>query len=208
MDNSAKEAFAKAIGAMLETFGQQATTPILHGYWLGLNDLTLEAVEQAVGKAIQQSDRVPKPVDLRRLAGEQTHEQRAIGAWADVLRALPEGSWKHIDFQDKLINATIRNLGGWPSFLAKFDGGKDQEFARVNFLKTYQAMVAGGVNGEACAPLPGLAEKTSRGGIVQTPVPVRIGCSDPARAKLPANVRPAIEQTRAVPVLTFKKVVD
>lgn len=69
-------------------------------------------------------------------------------------------------------------------------------------------MVAGGVNGEACAPLPGLSEKTSIGGKVQNPIPVRIGCSDPARAKLPANVRQtAIENVpRAVPNLVFKKV--
>ena len=51
MDNDDKAAFAVCIGAMMETFGVEATKPILHGYWLGLEDLTLDQVKLAVSRA-------------------------------------------------------------------------------------------------------------------------------------------------------------
>jgi hypothetical protein len=187
MVDSDKPAFAAAIGAMLETFGQQATKPILHGYWLGMQDLPLEAVQRAVAVAITQSERTPRPVDLRRLAGEQTAEQRAIAAWGDVQRAVPRGAYKHIDFADRLVNATIRNLGGWPTFIARFSDEESEKWARHEFLKTYQSLSSSGVNGEACLPLPGLSERTAIGGVLQAPVPLRIEC-DTGRMKLPCKL--------------------
>lgn len=205
MVESDRQAFGTAIGAMLETFGQQATKPILLGYWLGLKDLTLDALQYAVACAIQQSERVPRPADLRRFAGEKTNDQRAIAAWDDVLKAVPFGSYKHVDFADKLINATIRNLGGWPGLLDRFDGSEGEKWARIEFLKAYATMAAGGVNGEACAALPGLAQATAIGGVVQDPVPVQIAC-DIERARLAEQVnRPAINAAHDVPVIAFKR---
>lgn len=205
MQTSDKPDFATAIGAMLETFGQETTKPILHGYWLGLQDLPLQAVQSAVAQAIVTMDRIPKPVDLRRLAGEQTGDQRAIAAWNDVLRAVPLGSYKHVDFRDCLINATIRNLGGWPSFLNRIGSAEGEKWARIEFLKTYATMAASGVSGEVCLPLPGLAEATASGGELRAPEPVRIAC-DAERAKLAGPVRrTAIEATRDVPKVEFKR---
>ncbi len=193
---------------MFLTEARWLSRPLYEAYWLGLSDLTLSAVEQAVAMAIRTSQQFPRPIDLRRLAGEQTHEQRAIDAWGDVLRAVPRGGWKHIDFADKLINAVIRNLGGWPSFLDRFDGSEGEKWARIEFLKTYSLMGASGVNGEAIAPLSGLSEQTSVGGKLQAPIPFLIECT-PDRARLPTPMRQAaIEATRAVPMLTLKKVVD
>lgn len=177
MNDSEKASFVTAIGAMLETFGQEATKPILHGYWLGLGDLELGDLQAAVAKAIRSCDRLPRPVELRRLAGEKTKDQRAIAAWGDVLRASSLGSYRHIDFQDRVINAVIRNLGGWPKFLERFDSEDGEKWARIDFLKTYVAFVEGGVDGEACKPLPGLSQASLVNGEVVAPVPRRIACA-------------------------------
>lgn len=184
MNDRDKQQFALAIGAMLETFGQEATKPILHGYWMGLQDLTLEQVQAAVSRAMGTCERKPTPVELRRLVGEQTSEQRAISAWGDVLRAVPRGAYKHIDFADKLVNAAIRNLGGWPTFVGRFTDEESEKWARLEFIKAYQAFAAGGVDGEACEPLPGLAQMTSIGGNLCAPIPLRIECT-PDRARMP-----------------------
>jgi hypothetical protein len=183
-DPDDKGPFSIAMAALLETFGQQATKPTLYGYWLGLNDLPLESVQAAVATAIRSADRLPRPVELRRFAGEQTGEQRAIAAWSDVMAAVPLGPYKHIDFGDKLVNASIRSLGGWPSFLQRFGDAESEKWVRLDFLKTYTALLAGGVTGEACEPLPGISVAEATGGVVGDPVPRRIACS-PDRAAQP-----------------------
>ena len=205
MEASDKKAFSEAIAALALSFDKEAGKPFFAAYWLGLSDLTIEAVQSAVALAIRQCEFMPKPVDLRRLAGEQTNDQRALAAWNDVLRAVPLGAYKHVDFADKIINAAIRNLGGWPGLLGRFDGSEGEKWARIEFLKTYEALAASGVNGDVCAALPGLAQLTSIGGQVQAPAPVRIEC-DAQRAKLSGSVsRPAISKVTDVPKIDFKR---
>lgn len=203
MNDNDKAAFAVAVGAMLETFGQEATKPILHGYWLGLRDLTIEQVQNAVGRAMGTCERKPTPVELRRLAGEQTGEQRAIAAWGDVLRAVGLGPYKHIDFQDKLINAAVRNLGGWPTFCGRFTDEESEKWTRLEFIKAYQAFSAGGVDGEVCLPLPGINEVEPIGGVQCQPIPRLIECS-PDRAKEPRRIASAKQEVR--PALEFKTI--
>lgn len=186
MNSSDKEKFAFAIASLFETFSQETTKPIMNGYWLGLGDLSLEAVQGAVALAIRESDHLPRPAELRRLTGEQTKaEDRAIAAWGDVLKAIPLGAYKHLDFADKLVNATIRNLGGWPSFLSRFTDAEAEKWARIEFCKAYSSFASSGVNGEAIAPLPGLSEVTiSASREIVPAVPVRIQC-DANRAAAP-----------------------
>jgi len=190
MQQSDVPKFRSAITALCLTFNQEATEVVFDAYWIGLSDLSIEAANKAVFRAIRECESFPKPVELRRLAGELQRDARAIAAWEDVLRAVPLGSWKHIDFADLLINATIRNLGGWPNFLGRLDGAESEKWARADFLKTYQSFVSGSVSAEACAPLAGLSEATSLGGVRQPPVPVRIEC-EPSRKSLPCHVRQA-----------------
>lgn len=199
------KAFRAAIGALALSFGKEATIATYDAYWLGLSDLPLPAVEHAVAQAIRTCEHFPRPVDLRRLAGEKTTEQRAIAAWSDVQGALSIGSYKPVDFEDKVINATIRNMsGGWPAFLERFTGSEETKWARADFIKAYASLSNAGVNGEACAALPGLSQKTAIGGEVVDPRPVRIGCDvDRARLAAPAR-RTAIKNNAAGPRLELK----
>lgn len=207
MDDSHKIPFSEAVGALLATFGIEATKPVLRGYWLGLQDLTIEAVQFAVARAIRSADRLPRPAELRKLAGEGSVEERAVNAWGDVLGALPKGSYRSIDFADRLINATIRNLGGWPSFLSRFTDAESEKWARLEFLKTYQSIASSSVGAEACAPLVGLSKATAIGGNLCAPVPVRIEC-DAVRMRLPCPVRREgiAGSAGVVPRVEFKRI--
>jgi hypothetical protein len=167
--------FALAVGAMCETFGQDATPQFIRGYWIGLSDIDLASVQLAVARAIRECERLPKPVELRRLTGEATDEQAATIAWDDVLRALPRGPYKHVDFENKLINAVIRNLGGWPSFVHRFTDSESEKWTRMEFLRAYRNLSAG-VSDEACAPLPGIAQVTNYGSGPEPIKPIRIAC--------------------------------
>jgi len=171
------KAFKNAIAALCIAFNREATPHTFEAYWMGLGDLPLSAVELACAMAIRSKRFMPMPVELRELSGEKTDDQRSVAAWGDVQRAVPRGSYKHIDFCDPLINATIRTLGGWPSFLDRLGTAEAEKWARIDFVKTYQVYASGGVEGEACAPLPGLSQATSIGGQMVDPISIKIPCT-------------------------------
>jgi len=182
---------------MLETFGQEGTRARLLGYWLGLQDLGLAEVQQAVATLIATSSRLPVPAEVRQACQGGSTEDLAIAAWSEVLKAMPLGSYKSVDFEDRAINATIRVLGGWPAALESCGTTEDEKWYRLNFLKAYQSFRRQGCDGEAGACLPGLGQAEVRDGVLQEPVPRRIAC-DPSRANLPRipnkpSQRPAIE---------------
>lgn len=175
MDDSHKEQFSVAITAMLETFGQEATAPRLLGYWLGLRDLELADVQKAIANAVRTSHRLPVPAELRDLVHGSSAD-RAVKAWDDVQRAIPLGSYKHIDFEDQVINAVVRSLGGWPALFERCATSDSEKWYRIEFLKTYQSYAGSGVDGEACKPLAGLSECEIVDGKRSDPIPRRIAC--------------------------------
>lgn len=184
-----KKAFAEAIGAMCLTMQMEASADMIRGYWLALSDLKLEDVQKAVVKAMRTSTsnkKLPFPADLRVLAGaEVSPDQKGLFAWNDVLKALPLGPYKHVDFEDRVINACIRSMGGWPNFLSRFGSSDEEKWVRIEFLKSYKGFVEAGCNGDICRPLAGLGQKEVVNGKLSAPVPRRIGC-DEARKIAPS----------------------
>jgi hypothetical protein len=166
--------FSDAIESLFVGMGAESTKMTFKAYWIGLSDLSLEEVQIAVCKAIQTCKAVPKPAELRELIhGKQ--QDRAELAWLEIQRAIPLGPYKHIDFcGDRVINATIRSLGGWPSFLARFTSATEEKWARQDFIRTYERLSGCGLSDEALGYLPGLTE-------MQT-VPVRIGSNKPTES--------------------------
>ena len=185
MEPEQKNDFALTVTAMFRTFGIEATTPMIHGYWLGLCDMDLQELQVTIARAIREMDRPARPAELRRMTGRLVaSEDRAIAAWGDVLKAIPLGAYKHVDFQDKLVNATIRNLGGWPTFLSRFTDAESEKWVRIEFCKAYASFANSGVNGDAIAPLQGLSEVSSTGGGLVAPIVRQIEC-DATRAEKP-----------------------
>lgn len=200
-----KPEFAIAIGAMFETFGLEATKAILHGYWLGLSDLSLEQVQHAVASAIRTCKHAPKPAELRDLAGlgVVNLEQLSLRAWGEALMAVSFGPYRHIDFEDKAINAVIRSMGGWPNFVARFTDAESEKWTRFDFLKAYVAYATRPVGDEAGSPLAGLNEFESSSKN-RKPIPIRIPCNDLAR--LTASVRLDLDTKESVPSILFRKI--
>lgn len=61
--------FAALVAAVAETFNETVSTARAEGYWLGLSDLPIEAVQAACATAIRESKFFPRPAELRSLAG-------------------------------------------------------------------------------------------------------------------------------------------
>lgn len=207
MTDGDKQRFSVAITAVLETFGQEATKPMLMGYWLGLRDCEIDELELAVAKAIQDCSKRPMPAELREIIRGGSSEGRAVMAWADVQKAIPLGRYKHVAFDDVLINATIRSLGGWPALFDRCNTAENEKWYRIEFIKAYQAFASSDLSQDACRPLAGLSEVEIVDGKKAAPRPRRIAC-DPQRAKRLPDYRKVekITQVHAVQEIPFRSV--
>lgn len=186
MGDGDRAAFAVLISALLETNGQEATKPRLEGYWLGLRDLSLEQLQTAVEVALKSHNRVPSPSELRVAAFGGNMDQRAVAAWGEVQRAAYVSYMADLDFEDYIINAVIRNLGGRWNFFDRLNSGADAEnYLRLDFMKCYAIYASREPSDEACAPLIGMASRGRVGEIDFKPRVERIRCSDNRGKLLP-----------------------
>lgn len=172
------------VGALCEAFRQKSTPATIMAYEWGLEGLTLEAIERAARQAMRQSKFMPSPAELRELAGELPPTRRAVLAWDAFRKALFRPGYDHtVDFDDPIINATVRNLGGWIRVGEEWDDRPAHEFDtwfRKEFERVYVSLFYSGVDSEAIAPLPGLyAIENARNGYeyskierIQTGLPV------------------------------------
>ena len=207
MDSDRLE-FGTHLTALLETFGQEGTKALLLGYWHGLNDLPIAVVKDAIGQALRQCERLPRPAELRKLVGQQiTPESKAIAAWSEATKAVSiYGPYKSIAFEDRIVNAVIRHLGGCPNFCSKLTESEEQ-WVRKDFIRVYQTFVVGGVSAEALMPVAGLNEVEVVNGVVGTPIPKLVRCTE-ERLNLEVTLRssaslcqaPALTITRPIPM--------
>lgn len=148
--------FGQAIGAVCLTFGREIKDLLLHGYRLGLEDLSIEQIEHACKRAMSECDKMPVPAELRKLAGVPSAADAAMLAWQVVEDSTSIGAYRSVDFSDPVINATIRSLGGWPAILDR-SAEEFDKWVRRDFLATYAALARTGVSEEAGRPLAGLS---------------------------------------------------
>ena len=176
--------FRNAIAGMALTFRRDVAEVLFDGYWMGLSDLPIEATEHAVQRAIRSCKFMPTVAELRELSGELTPEARALRAWDLFNRAVAtHGIWRSVDFDDPVVNATVRSLGGWQ---ATYEVDDWDTFYRHRFLKTYQTLAVTGISASAALPLGGLSESQK--------APDLIECNMPPH---PPGIVPALPHTPA-----------
>lgn len=177
--------FRNAIAGMALTFRQETPEALFDGYWMGLSDLPIEAIERGVERAIRTCRFMPSVVELRELAGELSIAHRAPLAWAKAREAiLHHGYTRSVNFDDPVINATIRAFGGWEAFedlIYRTPESQCEGVLRKRFTDTYQALCARGITAADAAPLPGYHERgnLAAGYIDHIPDPVLVACDMP-----------------------------
>ena len=157
MDDSNKPDFAKVLISLGATLGVKPDKPQLRGYWMALNDLSMEQLSKACEMALKSSTntygQLPLPAILRSYVCEQP-ERRAELAWQAVLRAVERyGTYKGVDFDDRRTNAAVRAIGGWRELGAcKADA---LDWRRREFVAAYVAGYKTPIHDELMLPLPG-----------------------------------------------------
>lgn len=147
-----------AVTAMAEMFNRPISQAAVKMFVSALKDIPAADVERAATAAIQTCEFMPVPSKIIELsgAGGTPVGDRAILAWMAVERAVASiGAYRTVDFDDKIINAAIRSLGGWAALCAR-SGVEFDKWAKKDFASAYEALVRSGVSAEMAAPLPGL----------------------------------------------------
>lgn len=169
-----KTRFVQAIGAMAATFRQEATEMVFTGYRLGLEDLSIEAIEHAATRAIRECKFMPTVSELRDLAGHMRPEDRAVLAWDAAVRAVStHGYTKSVNFDDRVINATIRSLGGWDEFNLRAESN-DAKWLRKDFERIYTSFCRNGISREAAMSLPGFHDRNNAGAFPEAVKPAAL----------------------------------
>lgn len=161
----ATQAFVNAITGLAATFNREPTEALLAGYWMGLQDLDQNSIERACARAMLECKFMPVVRDLRELAGMLSPEQRAIKAWEAFASAVQRlGYYRSPDFDDPVINATVRNMGGWEAVCIKAsDNGEEfEKFGRRDFERIYVAYCRTGITAHDAMRLSGHSEIANR----------------------------------------------
>ncbi len=164
MTHREKPEFMKLLMSTADLHGKELSTDVVELWWNSLELYELVQVKRAFSKHIQdpvKGEWMPKPANIiAKLKGSP--ERSALLAWTEVEEAVSRiGRYETVQFTDPVINAVIRNLGGWISLC---DQDLDEPWTQKEFERRYQAYseCGKGLN----EPLPGLLQiqnKTRRG---------------------------------------------
>jgi hypothetical protein len=193
--------FHLVIRALAATFRTEATDALFYGYWIGLEDLDLRAVQQGAARAMRECRFMPCVAELRSFAGVQTPAQRAAIAWAAVTATLARHDYYDtVNFDDPAVNASIRCMGGWEELSLRWERDKE-EWIRKDFERTYQTYCQRGMTVSEGAPLLGYFDRTNlaNGFKAQSPVLIQTTLTPTPRLTGPEPMQPlALEYAESI----------
>ncbi|MES1164170.1 MAG: hypothetical protein ABUR63_00315 [Verrucomicrobiota bacterium] len=128
-----------------ETFRQPLTEAAIEGYIEALEDLDQAVINMARKRALRECRFMPTPMELRELAGisgPRVLTRKIADAWEAVVAAMRQHDYTtSVDF-GPLVNAVIRNLGGWQAACA-WTTTEIETWKRKEFERVYEAFAAG-----------------------------------------------------------------
>ncbi|MEP6651801.1 MAG: DUF6475 domain-containing protein [Myxococcales bacterium] len=202
MTDADRTVFADTMTALQVAFGQRADPAVTASYWLFLGELSLPEFKVAAMKAGRELKFFPRPAELLALAGKGGPQALTIAtaeAWEAVRGARRRHSYTvGVDF-GPLVNAVVRNMGGWLAFCDKSDDALVWE--RKKFEELYAAFTAkdaASLNGEPLrGAFPGV-ERVAIGGVLP---PLQLAASpspvgDLVRELADAKAMPRTERTQ------------
>lgn len=191
-----KEKLVRLITALAATFGREPSEALITGYWLGLRSLPLADAMRGVQRALEECDRMPTVAEIRSMAGVLTDSQRADRAFEALRRAISgHGAHASVNFDDPLINATVRCMGGWSALCSRPADAFDV-WTKKEFVQVYEGFCSSGITAEAGRYLPGTHEGNNAAAypeFVRAPAEVETGLPvHKVVARLAAHSQPAL----------------
>mgnify|MGYP006969400431 CR=1 FL=1 len=113
MDSRDTERLRGLLSALFKSRQMAVDKDVILLWIRSFSGMTVDDVERGIIGYMQNSSDYPTPELIRRHAGLSL-EDRADVAWGIVRKAIQRyGGYRGVDFDDKLINVAIRNMGGW-----------------------------------------------------------------------------------------------
>lgn len=157
-----EDRFEALLRALFETFGQEPTPGQILGYRLALDSLPIAELELGIARAMRSLKFLPKPVELRALAGVMATDTRAILAWGVVKQTVHRlSAYGSPDFDDPVINAAIRNMGGWIR-LCNSPAEEFDTWVRKDFERIYAHLSVNGVSADQGRALAGIHDEAPK----------------------------------------------
>ncbi|MFZ9077492.1 MAG: DUF6475 domain-containing protein [Alphaproteobacteria bacterium] len=127
--------FAAVIEQLGVIYGKEIDELLLRSYWDVLGEQDVNQTSMRAKRHAQVSRFFPKPSELM----QEATNCKAMKAWTHASEVAEKiGSYRSIDFEDRVINAVIRYMGGWPKFCAI--ESNDESWRRKEFLEAYELL--------------------------------------------------------------------
>lgn len=172
-----KAELADAMTRMFQIRGITCSEELLVSWLHFLGDLAPRAAIDAINRFLLESTEYPTPAAVRKYAGVAqvlTDAERAKIAWPIVRGAISlHGMYQAVFFDDRLVNAALRMMGGWEAFCDTLT--EDMVWREKEFVEKYCLVAKSGLGDGS--PLPGIFHRVnSSNGDLKTPVvKVKIG---------------------------------
>lgn len=157
--------FKATIGVLIATVGKSMPDEMVAAWYLMLQELTAEQLERGIVVTLRTHQYAGFPPigtiweNSIGAAGRVVNlETRAMVAWDRVLTAIRvQGGYRTVEFDDPIIHATVRSLGGWVQ-LTDATSEDLSRFIQPKFVKMYSALAQYGITEAEAAPLFGLID--------------------------------------------------
>jgi hypothetical protein len=135
-----RERFGAILSMLARCFGTEVDRALLDAYWIALDGMSDGDFELAAKRSMEELRFMPKPVELRELAGFIPVSARATLAWAHAMEALSSiGPYESVDLGDPVAHAAVRAVGGWV-WLGSQTTDHLERFVSGRFVKAYVAV--------------------------------------------------------------------
>ena len=165
-NSTEKRRFYELMVLLAENYNREYSQALQKAWETKLSQYPFERVEQAIYQYMATQKFPPRLADIvemlekSNMIDKETAEALAEQAWAEVLSYMASvGAYKSVKFRDPIINAVIKNLGGWVMLCQK-TYYELETTTKWNFKKLYFAYAISGSCPEV-AYLPGIAELTN-----------------------------------------------
>lgn len=206
MTNDDRSDFMDALGSLFDMYGREASPGRLKLYWAAMQPVcTLDEARMAMAVACRTAKFVPTVAELLEHITGKVSDQAEL-AWGDVQKAVTVSYMADLDFEDRVINAVIRHMGGRQRFFEGFADAESEKWLRHSFVKCYCLLASRELSDEATSVLWGESDRGLVKGRSFTPRLAVIKCQDDRQPLLPARQHdPRIVQGHAVPVARLKQ---